>query len=299
MKRRYLLIAGVAAVLGALPAGAWWPRGHSIVAEAAVRALPAEVPWFFREGHGMVAHMAQDPDVLKNRETPALRDAEEPEHFIDMELLEGRTVPATRHEFLKQCAAAKLDPRKVGLLPYSVAEWTERLTMAFAEHRKWPENPYIRSKCLMYAGILSHYSGDLCMPLHTTVHHDGRLKADGTSPRTGIHAKVDSLIEKLPLQPAGLASGQKVEPASELMPVILAEIQASHAQIDRTYALEAGLPPESGPWTASPEVTAFATERARAATRFTASLYLTAWRKSAGIQLPPWLQREPPARSRR
>jgi hypothetical protein len=97
-------------------------------------------------------------------------------------------------------------------LPYAIAEWTERLSIAFAEHRKYPANPYIQNKCLVYAGFLAHYAQDLCMPLHTTIHHDGRANPDGSTPKTGIHPRVDSLVEKLDMQPAQLAANQRVWP---------------------------------------------------------------------------------------
>lgn len=290
MRRRILCLLASVALAGA--ASAWWPQGHSIIAEGAVRALPAEVPVFFREGHGLIAHTSQDPDVAKNRDTPAVRDAEEPEHYIDWELLEGRQLPATRYAYLKLCAGAKLDPEKIGTLPYSITEWTERLAVAFAEHRKYPENPHIRTKCLVYAGFLAHYACDLTMPLHCTVHHNGRARPDGSSPRTGIHTKVDSLIEKVGLKPRELAADQKLEVAEALMPFVLKEIELSRTLVDRTYELEPKLPPERGEWTPSPEVKAFTLERGRAGARFLASLYLSAWRKSARISLPPWLERE-------
>jgi hypothetical protein len=289
MKTRLLILA-VAAGL-ALPAAAWWPQGHSILTEAAVRALPEEVPAYFREGHGLAAHLAQDPDVAKNRDAPNAQDAETPEHYIDWELLGGRTLPTTRYAFLRLCAEAKLDPKAIGTLPYSVTEWTERLTLAFAEHRKWPENPHIRTKSLVYAGILAHYAGDLCMPLHCTIHFNGRARPDGTSPNSGIHARVDSLIEKVGLKPADLAREQKPEAYPRLLPAVLAEIERSRALVDRVYELEAKLPPERGEWKPEPEVVAFTEERGRAATRFLGSLYLSAWRNSHGVRLPVWLER--------
>lgn len=292
---RYLTTLIAAAFL-ALPACAWWPQGHTIVAEGAVRALPAELPGWFREGGSLIGHLAQDPDVLKSPQAPHARETEEPEHYLDFELLKGKPLPANRYTYLKQCAAAGLDPKEVGTLPYAVAEWTERLTIAFAEHRKWPEDPNIRTKCQVYAGLLSHYSGDLCMPLHTTVDHDGRATPDGKSPRTGIHCRVDSLIEKTELTPEELGKDQQLEAATKLLPFILAEIERSRGQIDRTYALEAQLPPREGEWKPSPEVRAFARERGREASRFTASLYLTAWRNSAGVKLPVWLDRAPKKR---
>jgi len=294
MKRPWISAVAllVAASTGAVPAWAWWPAGHAILSKAAVKALPAEVPAFFREGGEMIGHCAWDPDVAKNRATPQLDDAESPEHYLDSELLKGHPLPATRYQFIALCAEMKLDPKAVGLVPYSAAEGTDRLAIAFAEHRKWPENPFIRTKCLVYAGILSHYAGDICMPLHTTIDHDGRARPDGSSPRTGIHAKVDSLIEKLAMKPDELAKDQRIEPLPRLMPGIVKEIEASRALVDRTYALEMKLPPSQGPWTPDPEIRAFANERAREATRFIAALFLTAWRHSARVQLPPWLVRE-------
>lgn len=283
-----VLLAGVAVP----PVRAWWPKGHSIIAEGAVRALPTEVPRFFRQGTGQIAHNAQDPDVLKNRALPELRDAEDPEHFIDLELLRGKPLPPTRSEFLKLCAEEKLDPKRVGYVPYAVTEWTERLTMAFAEHRKWPRNPYIRQKCLVYAGMLAHYAGDMCQPLHLTLEFDGRIPAGGGTPKRGIHAKMDALIEKLAFTPQMLAHDQQPVAFDALLPTIVAEINAGRTHIDRVYALEADLPPEQGDWSPTPAARELGTERGRAATKFLASLYLTAWRKSASIELPPWLERE-------
>jgi hypothetical protein len=234
--------------------------------------------------------------VSKNRDAPFVSDREAPEHYIDLELLQGRTLPATRHQFLKLCAELKHDPKNVGYLPYAIAEWTERLSIAFAEHRRHPANPYIQNKCLVYAGFLAHYAQDLCMPLHTTIHHDGRANPDGSTPKSGIHPRVDSLVEKLYMQPARLAANQRIVAFPELLPYIVQELEQSRARIDITYLLESQFPPESGAWKATPEVKAFADERARAATRFSASLFLTAWRNSAKIKLPSWLQREAPAK---
>lgn len=290
--KRILLLGGAAlALYAAHPADAWWTNGHSIIAEAAVRALPADVPGFIRKGAAQVAHCAQDPDVSKNSATPINTNREEPEHFIDWELLGGRALPPNRYDFIRECYDAHQDPRKVGLLPYATAEWTERLAVAFAEYRRWPDNPYIPSKCLVYAGILSHYTGDLCQPLHCTVHYDGRVGPDGSSAHTGIHAAVDSLVEKLGFRPDELARGQKVEPVEALLPAIRREIEQSRSQIDRTYALDAALP-RRGAWSPTPEVTRFGTERAREATRFSAAMLLTAWRKSASITIPGFIQRE-------
>jgi len=294
MKRQHVLLGGwlAAAMLLTAPAAlAWWPAGHGIIARAAVLSLPAEVPAFFRAGGDAVAHTSYDPDVAKNRAAPLLSDAEGPEHYLDWELLQGKPLPAKRSEFLALCAQLKVQPEDVGYLPYSTAEWTERLAVAFAEHRRWPENPFIRSKCLVYAGFLAHYAGDMTQPLHTTIHFDGRARPDHSSPRSGIHNKVDALIERLNLSPEELAKDQQVAPVEKLLPAILSELESSHALVERVYALEPQLPPTEGEIHPSTEVVAFTRERARAATRFLASLYLTAWDQSKRVQLPPWLDR--------
>lgn len=274
------------------PARAWFPPGHSIIAAAAVRALPAEMPQWFREGTGQVAHDAQDPDVQKSRDLPFMTDVEYPQHFLDWELLRGRPLPASRAEFYKLCAELKVDPADVGEVPYAVAQWTQRLTMTFAEARRYPNNPYIHNKALVQAGILSHYSGDVCQPLHVTVDHDGRANPDGSSPKTGIHAKVDGLVENLHLKPEELAQNQTVQAFPALFPAIEATMKASHDQVNRVYELEAQLPSSKGEGAITPAVRDFTVERARAATNFTASLFLTAWRDSAKIKLPAWLNRE-------
>ena len=66
----------------------------------------------------------------------------------------------------------------------------------FLAHRKWPYEPHIRDKCLVYAVNPAHYATDLCQPPHTTIHYDGRAQEDGSSPHTGIRQRVDGLLRK-------------------------------------------------------------------------------------------------------
>ena len=282
-----VVAAIAAAILLSTPARGWWGEGHGILTRAAFKALPLDVPAFFRQGGEVAANVVFDADLFKNKGIPRAYDAERPEHYFDVELLQGRQPPSTRYAFLEMCAKADLDPSAVGVAPYAVAEWTERLMVAFAEHRRWPQNAAIQSKCLVYAGFLAHYAEDLCQPLHVTVHYDGWAREDGSSPHSGIHKKVDALVEKLEFDPEDLARGLEIGAADSLFPAILATIEQSRALIDLVYGLEGDL---ESPQT--PEVRDFALERAHAATRFTAVLYLTAWEKSEEIKLPGWLRRD-------
>lgn len=268
------------------PAWGWWAGGHALLTRAAVSALPEEVPAFFRQGGAAMARCALDPDAEKNRALPHLQNAGHPEHFLDLELLKGQPLPEKRYEFLQLCVANGLDPARVGAVPYAVAEWTERLALEFAEYRRWPDDPVIQHQCLISAGFLAHYAEDLCQPLHATIHFDGRASEGGISPRSGIHDKVDALLERLALDPEELARGQEVASTGELMPAIAAQLAQSNALVDSVYALEGELENRE-----SPRLRAFALERGRAAARFTASLYLTAWERSAAIELPDWLRR--------
>ena len=280
----------IAVVVGlvAVPAQAWWGDGHGILTEGAVLALPEEMPAFFRQGGNIASHTVFDPDLFKNRGVSALRHAESGEHYFDLEYLpeERREIPPQRFDFITMCQELDLDPTKVGMAPYAIAEWTGRLAVAFAEHRKWPENEAIQQKCLVYAGILAHYAEDICQPLHATRYFDGKEQEDGTIIGKGIHEKVDSSVERLGFAPEDLAAEQNIVAFDSLMGAIVAQIRESNGRVEEVYALLGHWEDES-----DARVRALALEFARTSVRFTASLYLTAWHQSAEIRLPGWLQR--------
>lgn len=268
------------------PARAWWGDGHRVLTQAAVAALPDSMPGFFQPGVDQITHCVYDPDIAKNRGVPHLQSSEQPEHYLDLELLKGEELPDSRYAFLDLCGRLGVSPSKVGLVPYATIEWTERLAVAFAEHRKWPDNPEIQSKCLVYAGLLAHYAQDVCQPLHTTIHYDGRAGDDGSSPHSGIHEKVDSLIERLHLDPQELSGGLEVTSYSDPMAEILQALRRSHSLVSTVYSVEGDLSSMQ-----APALMAFAGERARAAASLTACLYLTSWEISARLDVPGWLQR--------
>ncbi len=288
--KRILQVLVLSVFVLSSPAFAWWGGGHDILTQASIKALPDELPEFFRSasGESMIAHCAYDPDVSKNRDMAHARAAEYGEHYFDLELIKDNPVPANRDAFIKLCAELNLDPRKVGYLPYAVAEWTERLAIAFAEYRKWPDNPIIQYKCYVYAGFLGHYAQDMCQPLHLTVHFDGIVQKDGSKLHSGIHEKVDSSIEVLKLDPSELAMGQKVEMVGELFPAIVKQLKEGFNLVDNIYELVEQYEALKKP---STELIDFTNDRSREGVRWTASLYLTAWKMSENIKLPGWLER--------
>ena len=195
-----------------------------------------------------------------------------------------------------------MTPSKVGLLPYALVESTQRLTVALAEHRRWTDNPHIRTKCLVYAGLLAHYAQDAAQPLHLTIHYDGRALKNRTSPRKGIHLKIDALLGKLKVSDEEIIRDLPVKRFDNLFAAVLAQLRRSHAQVEAVYELEPKLPDLLAPIEAGGEVEAFARDRARVAVSFAASLFVTAWEDSAKIKFPKWHEREgegpPPASTR-
>ncbi len=276
-------------VLGGAAWG-WWPRGHGILTRAAIQALPPDAPAFLKAGAGMVAHAAVDPDIAKNRGTLHLERAVHPVHYFNMELFDAGDLPASRYAFGRVCAERGKKPEQVGLLPYIAAEYTEQLALAFAEYRKWPERPFIRHKCLIYAGYVAHFAQELCQPLNLTIHWNGRV-VDGKSPHTRIHEKIDGLLQNLDLKPEAIAEGLTAAPIDSLMAGIVTQMHARFGEVDHALSLEAYLIPKDVDWKNEPAVRGFATSQAKEAARFTVSLYLTAWKMSEKIRLPSWIDR--------
>ncbi|MCP4200531.1 MAG: hypothetical protein GY769_01190 [bacterium] len=266
------------------PADAWVASAHAKIAEAAVAALPDSMPPFFRAGAYRIGRSAIDPDYYRLRDLPQLRNSESPEHYLDSELLDGAEWPESRYDYLKLVAEIDQNAYFVGTLPYSLAEGVQLLAASFTQVRLSPNDEWARAKALHHAGVMAHYAADLCQPLHTTIHYNGRARADGSSPRTGIHSHTDSLANAVFAE--GAPAVAEIHAVGDLRAAIRREFGASHALVDRVYELEGGL----GLDEVSTEGMAFARERVAASIRFTSSLFVTAWELSAGVSVPDWFR---------
>ena len=267
---------------------AWWTEGHHCIDRAAVSVLPADVPEFFRQGADTIASYSMDPDLWKNRDLPTLMSAEYSNHYLDLELFKGKELPETRAGYFALCRELKLDPDAVGTLPYAIQEWQDRLVLAFSEHRMRPADKAVQAKVLYIAGVLSHYTGDASQPLHCTVHHDGRARPDGTSPRTGIHLKMDALPGQLGVQPEEVAERLQITVVEDVFAAVVAVIKESGERVDHVYELEDRLPPAEGPveGEADGKVVALALDCCRAGAELTAALWCSAWVQSENVKLP-------------
>jgi hypothetical protein len=262
-------------------AGAWWIKAHGVIAEAACSCLPDDVPAFFRAAGKALNHLAGDPDRFKNREARFLKLTESPEHFIDLENYEGRDWPEDRFQAVELLRKLNQEPDKSGLLPYALMDQFDKLTVAFNDYRKEPTNEAVRMKCLVYAGLLSHYTGDTCMPLHTTRDYDGRKGLDGEMKQKGIHAKIDGFPEKFGFTAEEVARELKSKAVEDVWGYVKETILESRTHIERCYELDlAGA--FDRPTT---ESRAFIMRRCQAAAQFTMDMWYNAWRRSE--KLPP------------
>jgi hypothetical protein len=278
---RYCVLAGLLVLMVVGLAPAWWVKGHESITEAAAAGLPDEMPAFFRAGGKQLAHFAGDPDRWKNPQAKHLRAAEAPDHFIDLEDLENNDLPADRYQAAALLARLKKRPAGTGMLPYAILENYDRLSCAFYDLRQEPNNEAVRAKCLVYAGILSHFTGDVAMPLHTTRDYDGRKGANGKLVQKGIHAKIDAFPEKNDFKAEEICRGLRARPIDDVWAHVLKTIRESHGHVKRCYELD-----EAGAFDKPTEESRkFIMERCRVAAQLTMDLWYSAWLRSA--KMPP------------
>ncbi len=269
-------------LLAAAAAPAWWVKGHGTIAEAAASCLPEAMPRFFRAGGKALADGAGDPDRWKNNAATFLKAAISPDHYFDLEYLEGKELPDHRYEALALLVELKQKPDRVGMLPYALMENFERLCCAFRDLRDFPDDAHIQAKCLVHAGNLSHYTGDCSMPLHTTKDYDGKRTAEGKFIQKGIHAKIDAFPEKFGLTAEEMARGLAPKEIADIWSYVKKTFMESHTHVARCYELDAA--GEFDKPTARSR--AFILERCRVGTQFTMDLWYNAWLQSSSYTRP-------------
>jgi hypothetical protein len=256
----------------------WYTAGHEKATVIALAALKGKVPDFIVAGKNCTASFSVDPDLFKDSTAPQLKSTEGPEHFYDVEKMGNRPLSKDRRTFMGLCSSIGVDSWSVGFLPYAIIEWNQRLTIAFAEYRAWPQDSAIRMKCMVYCGIMAHYAGDLTQPLHVTVHYNGKKLADGTMLYNGIHGPVDGLLTTVADSVLPMAMIPHGYPS--LLDSVAANIKLSFGLVDTVYKL--GMPDSGSAWRA------FAVNRVNVTALTIADFVLTAWEKSALIKIPEW-----------
>ncbi|HEX4710023.1 S1/P1 Nuclease [Phenylobacterium sp.] len=216
-------LAPFAAVLGlatVLPCAAlaWGSAGHRMIGEAAMRALPPELPAFLHTPQAAldVGELSREPD--RSKRAGRERDSDlDPGHFLDLSddgtVLGGpkpSALPPTRADYETALRAVGQDSWKAGYLPYSIVMSWQKLSLdfaywrvltaaeanpAWAAHRDWFAADRRRREVQILEGIgqLSHYVGDGSQPLHVTVHFNGW--GDFPNPQGFTNAKIHAPFE--------------------------------------------------------------------------------------------------------
>src|ERR1700729_1074660 len=152
-------------------AGAWGNEGHTYINRVAAEKIPADMPSFLRRAVTEIAYLGPEPDRWRNPSEFALKNAQEPDHFMDLERVDWlNPLPRGRYEFyqkLYEKRAATTDhpddylPERVGLQPYIVMEIYGRLKAAFRQYRKLQADHQptasVEQAIIFYAGWMGHY----------------------------------------------------------------------------------------------------------------------------------------------
>jgi hypothetical protein len=273
----------------------WGERGHILAAQAAVDALPAEMPAFFRAGRERLAYYNPEPDRWRGGPERgadrALDDAGAPEHYIDLELIPAARraavlAAANRHDFADSLRGIGERVQTVGLLPFAMLEHVQRLRVGFRQWRaaRTPaERLHIEARILNDAGILGHYVTDASNPAHTTIHFNGWK---GPNPRgyatdNRFHSRFEGGFVQAVMRYDDVRGRVPAEPRvfPDLRQAVLAHIDESHAQVEALYAQDKATP--FGVDQTDPAAKAFAADRLAAGARMLRDLWWTAWVTSA------------------
>ena len=83
-------------------ANGWSNEGHGYINQVAVQKLPETMPFFLRNAASRIAYLGPEPDRWRSESEYTLKTAQEPEHYIDLELLQGLgELPKGRFEFYR------------------------------------------------------------------------------------------------------------------------------------------------------------------------------------------------------
>jgi hypothetical protein len=286
-------------LLGQIATFAWGNNGHTYINQVAAQKIPESMPGFLRTSAAVerIAYLGPEPDRWRGPTEYALNNAQSPDHFIDLERIEGiGNLPRGRYEFYKllyaKRAAAKTNsddylPEKVGLQPYITIEIFERLRAAFREYRRLKQAGQktgpVEQTVIFYAGWLGHYVGDAAQPLHTTINYDGWVEANpqGYTTEHGIHWRYENDFVNRTITPNGFSP--LVGPPKEVADPFndyQKYLWASHALVAKVYEFDKN---KSLDGSGSPEAVKFTQERLAAGAQMLLDLWYTAWLQSAEV----------------
>jgi hypothetical protein len=276
---------------------AWGNEGHTYVNRVAAEKIPLDMPKFLRRAATIteIAYLGPEPDRWRSPSEFALKNAQEPDHFIDLERISWlNPLPQGRYEFYRKLYEKRAEttdhpddylPEHVGLQPYITMEVYGRLKAAFREYRQrqaaHQPTLAVQRAIVFYAGWLGHYVADGSQPLHTTIQYNGWVGSNpnGYTTQHGIHAQFESTYVAANITArnfSGLVSSpQRLD---DPFNAYFGYLKESNGLVEKVYELEkAGGFAGKG----SPGAFEFTTRRLAAGSQMLLNLWYTAWLESA------------------
>src|SRR5262249_8642933 len=109
-----LVIASI--LLNQSQAFGWGNDGHRYINQVAAKQIPHDMPRFFRSAVDRLTYFGPQPDRWREKVEPTLKNAQEPDHFFNMERLEGMgELPVRPYEFIQKLyekRATMTDPKE-------------------------------------------------------------------------------------------------------------------------------------------------------------------------------------------
>jgi hypothetical protein len=258
------------------------------------------MPSFMRLAAERLAYLGPEPDRWRERSEFSLKNSQEPDHYLNMELVaDVPDLPQGRYDYYrllyaKRVAAKKNGdeflPETVGTQPYITIEIYDRLKVAFREYRRMKQQNLpteaVEQNAVLYAGWLGHYVADGSNPLHTTISYDGWVgpNPNGYTTQKGIHAEFEGRFVTRTLDQMEIASLVQ-DPVRQKDPWhdYLQYLRDSNHLVEMVYQLEkAGELKDTG----TAESRQFLRQRLAAGAQMLLNLWYTAWEESA-LPVPP------------
>ena len=287
------------------PAQAWGLKGHTMIGQAAMAHLPADVPAFLRsdDAKNEIIYLQAEEDRLKIGTDMDRAWSREwsTDHYLDVDdnsmiggVLSLTALPETRDSYIKALwsAAKPTDPYSVGFLPYAILEGYEQVRADFALWRLAPaaERDRRASLTIHDIGIFSHFVGDGSQPLHVSVHFNGWGDYPNPQDYTDSHTFhedyethfVDDNVTVDDVSP--LVGTPKILPDVPLG-AIEHYILESNARVVPLYDLaKRGAMDATGTPATRAELVSLTSDQLAAAATMLDSLIETAWRSSATLK---------------
>jgi len=271
-----------------------------MTARVATRALPPDMPEFFRQAVVELGYLCPEPDRWRDaKRDPTLRGLANRDHVVQLEHI-TQPLPPNRYEFLLQFAGRNKPSGtpfgydEVGFAPYAIAEWSEMLTVNFVLWRKAPATTdterrvkrQIEQNIIHIAGLLAHFVTDTGQPLHTTVHVNG-WSAEAPNPKgyagKEIHRRFETDYVRAAIDEKDFESLVVKQPAAvgPWLDAAMRHIRSSFEHVERTYALDQQAPFGSGQ--ESGDARTFTAERLAFAVTALRDFWHSAWVRSEAL----------------